>query len=221
MGWLFRTLNSSIGKKFVMALTGIFLILFLLVHLVGNLALFANDGGESFNAYAAFLKSFKIIYALEIGLALIFIYHIFNGIRLYFENRKAKPVRYAVDASSKNSSLFSRTMVQTGSVIFIFLVVHLRTFWFSHNFEHTGDTLYELVVKSFQDPLYSGFYIVAMIILGFHLNHGFQSAFQTFGWNHKKYTPLINSIGSIYSILMAVGFASMPVYFLFFHGGLR
>ena len=121
---LFESLNSSIGKKIVMAVTGISLILFLAGHLSGNLALFANDGGESFNAYAKFLKSLPGVVVIEIILASVFILHIVNGLRLYFENKKARPVKYAVNASSKNSTFFSRTMPQTGSIILIFLIVY-------------------------------------------------------------------------------------------------
>lgn len=219
MRWLVQSLNSSIGKKFVMAITGICLIIFLIGHLSGNLALFANDGGESFNAYAKFLKSLPFIKAVEIILALVFIFHIINGIRLWRENKNARSTKYAVNGSSKNSSIFSRTMVQTGSIIFIFLVIHLRNFWYEYAIAKTSDNLYQIVVETFQNPVYSIFYIVAMIIMGFHLNHAFQSAFQTFGWNHKKYTPFINAVGTIYSIAMAVGFASFPIYFLFFYGG--
>ncbi|MBI9070520.1 MAG: succinate dehydrogenase cytochrome b subunit [Melioribacteraceae bacterium] len=219
MSWLLESLNSSIGKKILMAVTGISLILFLVGHLSGNMALFANDGGKSFNAYAEFLHHLPGLMVIEIILASVFLLHILNALRLWVENKKARPVKYAVNASSKNSTIFSRTMVQTGSIILIFLIVHLKNFWYEYVILKSNDNLFEIVVETFKDPVYSGLYILAMILLGFHLNHGFQSAFQTFGWNHKKYTPFINFLGAIYSIAMAVGFASMPIYFLFFYGG--
>ncbi|MGD8780083.1 MAG: succinate dehydrogenase cytochrome b subunit [Ignavibacteria bacterium] len=222
MGWLFESLNSSIGKKIVMAVTGICLILFLIIHLAGNLTLFF--GAEAFNGYVHTLEPFKpVIRVIEVVLGLIFFFHILNGIRLWYTNRQARPEKYAVNASSKNSTFSSRTMIYTGSIIFIFLVLHLSTFWYYFNFSghpETGEfTFYKIVIDLFQNYLYAGFYILAMILLGFHLNHGFQSAFQTFGWNNSKYFPLIEKLGQIYSIVMAVGFGSIPVYFLFFYGG--
>lgn len=219
MKWLFQSLNSSIGKKVMMGLTGLFLIIFLTGHLSGNFALFANDGGESFNNYAKFLKSLPGLKFIEIGLAVIFILHACNGIWLYIQNKKAKPIGYAVNASSKNSTFSSRTMAVTGSITFAFLVIHLRNFWYEYVIAKSSDNLYEIVVETLSDPIYGTFYIIAMLVLGFHLNHGFQSAFQTFGWNHKKYTPIVNFLGKFYTVLITLGFISMPVYFLFFYGG--
>ena len=219
MNWLFQSLNSSIGKKILMACTGLFLIIFLAGHLSGNLALFANDGGESFNQYAKFLKAIPGIKVIEIGLALCFLLHMVNGVWLYFQNKKAKPIGYAVNAGSKSSTFSSRTMIMTGSITFAFLVIHLKNFWYEYVIAKSNDNLFEIVVETLSDPIYATFYIIAMLILGFHLNHGFQSAFQTFGWNHKKYTPVINALGKIYTIIITLGFISMPVYFLFFYGG--
>ena len=217
MGWFTNTFTSSIGKKFIMALTGILLILFLVIHLVGNLTLY---GGESaFNSYAGALESLKpVVRVIEVILALIFLFHIIYGTKLWIENRIAKPVKYKINAASENSSMYSRFMFQTGIIVFIFLVLHLVTFWAPYN-SGSEENLYLLVSGWFSQAWYSIFYIIAMILLGFHLNHAFQSAFQTFGWNHKKYTPFIKKLGSLYAIVMAVGFASIPIYFLFFLGG--
>ncbi|MBX2976650.1 MAG: succinate dehydrogenase cytochrome b subunit [Ignavibacteriaceae bacterium] len=217
MSWFNTFFNSSIGKKFFMGLTGISLILFLKFHLVNNLSLFG--GPEVFNTVVKNLESIKpIVRVIEVILALIFLIHIFNGLRLWLENKKARPQKYAVNGSSKNSTVYSRTMVQTGTIVFIFLIVHLRTFWMSfNNIGVNGITdhkYYEFVAASFTDPIYSGFYVIAMILLGFHLNHGFQSLFQTFGWTHKKYTPIINIIGTVYSVVVATAFAIIPIYFL-------
>ena len=223
MGWFLKFTKSSIGKKIIMGITGFFLIIFLIVHLIGNLTLFF--GAEAFNTYVLTLDVVKpAIRVIELVLLLAFILHIYNGLKLWLENRRAKPVTYKVNASSDNSSLFSRTMVQTGSIVFIFLIIHLGTFFYRFNF-YDPDGLanqhryFDIVVNFLQMPIYSLFYVVAVILLGFHLNHGFQSAFQTFGWTHKKYTPLVKSLGTLYAIVMAVGFASMPIYFLFFYRG--
>lgn len=221
MGWFFRALNSSIGKKFVMAITGICLLLFLIIHLINNLTLYG--GPELFDTVVKNLEGIKpLVRVIELVLVLIFVFHIFNGVRLWIENKKARPVGYKVNASSANSDLFSRTMFVTGSIIFIFLVVHLRTFWVSFNLGHplaAEHKYYQIVSEAFSDPVYSILYIAAMILLGFHLNHGFQSAFQTFGWNNKKYFPIIEKLGLIYTLIMVIGFASIPIYFLFFYGG--
>ncbi|PKL87631.1 MAG: succinate dehydrogenase [Ignavibacteriae bacterium HGW-Ignavibacteriae-2] len=221
MGWLAESLNSSIGKKFIMAVTGLSLISFLLIHLIGNFTLYG--GPEAFNGYVETLEIVKpVIRVIELVLALIFILHIFNGIKLWYENKKARPDTYAVDSKKENTTFSSRTMIISGSIVFIFLVLHLATFWVAFNF--SGDThekamvYYSVVLEWFQEGWYAGFYVIAVLLLGFHLNHGFQSAFQTFGWNHKKYFPFIKKLGTIYAILMAVGFASIPIYF-FINGG--
>ena len=220
MGWLLNSLNSSIGKKFVMAVTGVCLLTFLIIHFIGNMTLYVGE--EAFNGYVGILhKILPLIRVIEVILALVFIFHIFNGVRLWYQNKKAKPIGYAVNAASKNSTLFSRTMFVTGSITFIFLFLHLQTIWYKFNFGGNGleQNLYYIVVDWFRVPWYSIGYVVAMFLLGMHLNHGFQSAFQTFGWNHKKYTPFIKALGTIYSIIMAAGFASLPIYFLFIYGG--
>ena len=221
MGWLFKALNSSIGKKFVMALTGICLILFLVIHLINNLTLYG--GPELFNTVVKNLDSIKpLVRVVEVILVLIFFFHIFNGVCVWWENKKARPVGYTIKGSSKNSDIFSRTIIWSGSITYIFLVIHLRTFWVSFNLGSPLakiDNYYAIVVQAFQSPVYSGFYLIAMILLGFHLNHGFQSAFQTMGWNNKKYFPFIQKLGTVYTLITVLAFASIPIYFLFFYGG--
>ena len=217
MGWFWQFFNSSIGKKIVMAITGILLVLYLVIHLAGNLTLYWGE--KAFTSYAGVLEVIKpLIRIIEVILALIFIFHIINGVRVWWGNKTAKPKDYAVNAKSKNSTLFSRTMIHSGVIVLIFLILHLVTIWYPYNAGSGEVNLYEIVSGRFMSPLYSWFYVLAMILLGFHLNHGFQSAFQTLGWNHKKYFSLVQAIGTIYSILTAVGFASLPIYFLYFHG---
>lgn len=223
MSRLLNFTNSSIGKKFIMAVTGSFLITFLIVHLIGNITLFF--GAETFNGYVKTLDVVKpLIRVIELILLAVFALHIFNGTRLWFENKNARPTNYKINGSSENSTIFSRTMFVTGSIVFVFLILHLGTFFWRFNVHDPmglADThqYFEVVVKFFRYWWYSLLYIVAVLLLGFHLNHGLQSAFQTFGWNHNKYSHLIKILGTIYAVIMAIGFASMPIYFFFFYGG--
>jgi len=218
MGWFLKFLNSSIGKKFMMAVTGSFLLIFLIIHLIGNITLFFGPG--AFNAYVSTLDVVKpLIRVIEVVLLAVFIFHIFNGIRLWIENKIARGATYKVNGSSENSTVFSRTMFVTGSIIFIFLVLHLGTFFWRFNVYDplgyaTHHQYYDVVVYFFNIWWYAILYIIAVLLLGFHLNHGFQSAFQTFGWNHNRYFSLIKKLGTLYAIIMALGFASMPLYFL-------
>ena len=213
MSWYNQFFSSSIGKKLVMAITGILLLLFLAVHLINNLLLFV--GPEVFNENVARLDVIKpIIRVVEIILALIFIYHIYHALKLWWENKKANPNKYAVNANKENSTIYSRTMVITGSFILIFLVIHLSTLWAKYNFGMDGsEEFYEVIKSLFTNPIWAAFYFVIMIIIGFHMNHAFQSAFQTFGWSHKKYTPIVKKIGTVIALIFAIGFASIPVYF--------
>jgi succinate dehydrogenase / fumarate reductase, cytochrome b subunit len=227
MGWFLKFLNSSIGKKFMMAVTGSFLLIFLVIHLIGNITLFF--GPTVFNAYVSALDTIKpLIRVVEVVLLAAFILHIYNGLRLWLENKKTQGGnfmgKYKVNASSENSSFSSRTSFITGSIVFIFLVLHLGTFFWRfnvHDPEGLANThqYFDVVNGFFQIWWYVALYVIAVLLLGFHLNHGFQSAFQTFGWNHKKYFPLIKMFGTVYAIIMALGFASMPIYFFFFYGG--
>jgi succinate dehydrogenase / fumarate reductase cytochrome b subunit len=227
MGWFLKFLNSSIGKKFMMALTGSFLLIFLIVHLIGNITLFF--GPNAFNTYVKALDSIKpLIRIIEVVLLAAFILHIYNGLILWLENKRTQGGKfigkYRINASKENSSFSSRTTFVTGSIVFIFLVLHLGTFFWRfnvHDPEGLANThqYFDIVTGFFTIWWYAILYIIAVLLLGFHLNHGFQSAFQTFGWNHKKYFPIVERIGTVYAIIMALGFASMPIYFFFFYGG--
>ena len=140
----------------------------------GNLLLLKQDGGASFDAYAELLPSLLIIRIIEIGLFAVFFLHIFSGTVLWFQNRAARPERYNVNKPQENSSLFSRTMFLTGSIVFIFLVVHIKTFWVASRYYHDEyPSMYKIAVTAFADPLYSLFYVLAVALLAFHLRHGF------------------------------------------------
>ena len=213
MSWLLKSLSSSIGKKFIMALTGLSLILFLSVHLLNNSFLFF--GKEGFNMLVGSLDAVKpLVRVAELVLLLLFFFHIYNGITLWWQNRKANPDKYAVNASKENSTFYSRTMPWTGGILLVFLITHLSTLWVQFNFGMGGThEYYEVIKQLFSAIIPVVLYVIAMIVLGFHLNHGFQSAFQTFGWQHKKYTPLVEAIGTLVSIIYAAGFSSIPIYF--------
>ena len=192
--------------------SGLCLVIFLVMHLSGNLLLFANDNGQAFNAYAHFMSTNKIIRTFEIGLFIIFFVHIITAIILTRQNQKARPVKYKINKAAQNSSWFSRNMGFTGSLILIFLVIHFKNFFVENRFNDQHD-MYQLVRLAFQDPLYVGTYIVSFIILGFHLSHGFQSAFQSWGLHHKKYTPLVKKLGYLFAVVVPSGFAAIPLFF--------
>ncbi len=222
MGWFIKFIDSSVGKKLIMAVTGLFLYIYLIIHLVANLFLLAPDDGLSFNAYADFMSSNANIPVriIEIILFLAFLYHIINGIRLWFINRAARGITYKVNSPSENSTFFSRFMIHSGIIVFIFLVIHLQTFFLAHKFGHPQETMYESAVIAFSNVYYSLFYILAMILLAFHLVHGFQSAFQSLGLRHTKYTSFIKGFGVVFSILLCIAFAIIPLYFLLNTGGI-
>ncbi|PYF76000.1 succinate dehydrogenase cytochrome b subunit [Pedobacter nutrimenti] len=210
--------SSSIGKKLIMGITGLFLISFLVVHCLINALIFFNDGGLTFNIGAHFMATNWLIRAGEIVLFVGLIAHIVQGLRLTFQNQAARPVKYAVNNGKANSKWYSRSMGLLGTLLLIFLIVHLSNFWVVSRF--TGiptvdanghEDLFAVMKASFQDIKIVILYVLAMVSLAYHLLHGFSSAFQTMGWNHKKYTPLIKGLGIWYSILISLLFAAMPI----------
>ncbi len=216
MGFLITLCRSSIGKKIIVGVTGLCLCVYLVVHVGGNLLLFKQDGGAAFDEYADTLPSFTLIRIIEYILYAIFVGHIAMGTYLWLSNRRARPQGYSRNRASETSSISSRTMFLTGSIVFIFLVIHMKTFWYTSRFEAGQHfSMFLLVKQVFSDPAYSAFYVLAMFLLGFHLRHGFQSAFQTFGLKSGKFTALVEGIGVIFWLLIPLGFAAMPVYFLF------
>lgn len=207
--------NSSVGKKLIVGLTGLLLISYLVIHLMGNLLLFRDDGGEAFDAYAATLPQIVIIRIIEVLLFLIFILHIITSAYTWLLNKQAGKKAYEEWKKSQTSKLSSRTMFITGSIIFIFLVIHLQQFWYAAQVGHGENfSMYEVVKKTFTNPYYGLFYIIAMWLLGFHLKHGFQSAFQTLGLKNKKYGNIIEWAGVVFWLIIPLTFAVMPLYFL-------
>jgi len=226
MNWFSKFLTSSIGRKLIMSLTGLFLILFLVVHLIGNLQLLIDDGGVQFNVYAKFMTSNPLIKTTSYGLYFFILLHAIQGILVWRKNAAAKGSKYAVSTNA-NNSWASRNMGPLGVVILIFILIHMWQFWFQMKIgavdlvpqgeggEMIKD-LYKPVLAAFSNIGFVIFYVVSMIFIAIHLSHGFQSAFQSLGLNHKKYTPAIKFLGMAYSILVPLGFAIIPIYFLLF-----
>ncbi len=209
-------LGSSVSKKFIMAIAGLFLILFLLVHLGINLFLLSEDP-TPFNKAAHFMAINPIVKIFEIVLIGGFLIHILWGLVLQIQNWLARPIRYKKTAETQ-TSFFSKYMIYLGGIIFVFLIIHFVNFYFVKLGLIEGDheNFYGMAHDLFQIPGYIIFYMFSFLILAFHLHHGFQSAFQTFGLNHDKYTPVIKGIGLIYSIVVPLGFSIIPIviYFL-------
>lgn len=221
MSWLSETLTSTLGRKLVMALTGLFLVTFLIVHLSGNFQLLMNDNGEAFNAYAKFMTTNPLIKTASYILYAGILIHVIWSIILTAQNRKARPVRYAVEKAVANSAWNSRNMGVLGTIILIFLIIHLRNFWYEMHFGEIGvdingnKDLFKVVSAAFAQPLYVALYVLSMVGLGYHLSHGFASGFQTLGLNHPKYTPFIKKLGNLIAILIPVGFAIIPIIMYF------
>jgi len=218
MGWIITFFQSSIGKKFLMATTGILLSLFLATHLLGNLMLFG--GPEMFNNYVHSLASIKPIVRLaEVVLTILFLGHIVSGVLITIENKKAKSISYKVSPGANTTKLHSRSMAISGSIFFIFLVFHLQTFWWNFQKLHGVDAnFYNIVLDStigYNNPIVACFYILALLLLSMHLRHGFQSAFQTFGVENFRYKSLIKKISVLFWLVIPLGFISIPVYFGF------
>ncbi|MEM1356810.1 MAG: succinate dehydrogenase cytochrome b subunit [Bacteroidota bacterium] len=223
--WFGRFITSSIGKKVVMALTGLFLISFLIVHLIGNLQLLSNDG-QAFNEYAYFMTHNPVIKATSYGLYASILLHAFQGILLWIKNRSARgPVGYAVKTNrTAGASKASFRMGAIGTVILIFIGIHMAQFWYQTHWgskitevtyagwDHPINDLYALVSFTYTNIWMVVLYVVSMVFVGFHLWHGFESAFQTLGLNHKKWTPGIKFVGRALSVSLAAGFGIIPIF---------
>jgi succinate dehydrogenase / fumarate reductase, cytochrome b subunit len=220
MKWFTNLFSSTLGKKLLMALTGLFLIIFLLVHLIGNLQLLKEDGGEAFNVYAKFMTTNPVIKIASWINYIAIIAHVVWAIILTKKNRDARgPEGYAV---SKNSSTWnSRNMGILGTLVLIFLVIHLKSFWYEMHWggiptqNYGGEPvkdLYAVVDKAYKEIAFVGLYVFSMAVLAFHLWHGFSSAFQTLGLNHLKYNPVIKFVGRTFSIVVPALFALIPIW---------
>jgi succinate dehydrogenase / fumarate reductase cytochrome b subunit len=217
---LARFLTSPVGRKILMALTGLFLSLFLVAHLTGNMLLFV--GADAFNEYSHALTSNPLIYLAEGGLLLLFVAHFVSGILIYRRGKLARPVPYDMKEPAGHTShktLASSSMIFSGIFLLIFVPLHLKTFKFGAWYETTAAEpirdLYRLTVEIFENPLYVLFYMVSMVIIGFHLYHGVGSAFQSLGIYYRKG---LLAFGRGFAVVIAGGFFLVPIL-LFLFGG--
>jgi succinate dehydrogenase / fumarate reductase cytochrome b subunit len=208
MSWLIRIFSSSIGKKLLMAFTGLSFIGFLCAHLAGNLTLY--KGGAAFNAYAEKLHSLgSLLTVFEFGLLALALIHITTGIILFVQNLKARSVPYENDRSAGGRTLSSVTMPYTGIIILAFVILHLINFSFV---DKTQRTIFEIVSAAFANPVYLVIYVFVMIVVALHIRHGFWSAFQTIGANHPRYMPALRVLSVIASLIFGFGFGLLPIY---------
>jgi len=203
---------ASITKKIIMSLAGLFLFVFLTLHLTLNLLILKGDQGQSFIAAANFMQTNELVEMMEMPLFAIFILHMFLGVWVSIKNLMARPVNYKVKGSSEET-IFSKYILHTGIVVGIFLSIHLMNFYFiKEGFVAAPDgigsnDMYNLMIHLFKNPVYSIIYIGLLAFMGFHLVHAFQSAFQTLGINHK----IIKIIGVTYSLALTIGFIIIPI----------
>jgi succinate dehydrogenase / fumarate reductase cytochrome b subunit len=227
--------TSSIGKKWVVALTGLVLIAYVLGHLIGNLQIFlpADEGVRQINKYGHFLHSLGVgLWAVRIFLLACFALHIVTTIKLAAENRAARPQRYAVE-HRQQASLAGRTMLISGLIVLCFVIFHVLHFT-THTVAaagfrdlqpvpltahapggESGWDVYGMVIKGFQNPFVAGFYILGMVLLCMHLSHGFGSFFQTLGLNSKRVAPVLVNGGRALAVLICIGYISVPIAVLF------
>jgi succinate dehydrogenase / fumarate reductase cytochrome b subunit len=219
--WLRLVLSSSIGKKVVMAVSGLLLIGFLIAHLAGNLLIYSGAESKAFDEYAEKLDKNPLLPLAEIGLFLLFAVHIALALRVTNENRQARRQPYAVRSTMGERTLASASMIVTGVVVLIFLVVHILDFRIGkYSVDSGAGSLALLVKRRLREPLAAAIYLVGITALGIHLRHAFRSGLQTLGVNHPKLNPLLVRLGWAIAILLGIGFASFPIFF-FASGGAK
>lgn len=215
-----RLFSSSVGTKLLMGVTGAALFVYMVLHLAGNALIFA--GPEVFNEYSHRLISNPLIIPIEIGLLAIFLIHIYKAIRMWMANTAARPVAYTkkeLAGHTSRKSLSSSTMIWSGLFIMLFVVIHVKQFKFGSWYHTVSDAavrdLWRTEVEVFQNPLWVAVYVLATLLVGLHLRHGFASAFQSLGLDHPVYTRRLTLIGIGFALLIGVGLAIIPVWVYF------
>ena len=205
---MIQTLWSSVGKKLLMALTGLSFCGFLAGHLAGNLTIYG--GKNAFNSYAEHLHALGPLLTLaEWGLVFFAAVHVCTGLILFYQNFAARTSRYAVNKKAGGRTIGSATMPYTGILLLVFIIFHLINF---HFVDKSSTSIYQIVAQTFKNPLYVVIYILAMIVAALHVSHGLWSAFQTIGLNHEKYMPFIMALSIAFSLAVGFGFGIIPIY---------
>ena len=217
-----RFFSSSVGTKFLIGVTGLLLFAYLILHLAGNAIIFF--GQEAFNEYSHALISNPLVVPVEIGLLLVFLLHIYKTIRMWFANQAARPVAYAKKATAGHTSrksVASTTMILSGLVIAIFVVIHVRQFKFGSFYLVEGSDavrdLYRTEIEVFQQPVWVAFYVICTLLVALHLRHGIASAFQSLGFDHPTYTRKIVTWGIIGAVIIGGGLAIIPIWVYLTH----
>ena len=211
-----RFLSSLITTKLIVGITGLLLFLYLILHIAGNLMVFL--GQDVFNRYSHALISNPLVVPVELGLVIVFLIHFFKGIRLTLENRAARPVPYAVKkmaGGTSQKSLASSTMIVTGLALLVFIPIHVKMFKYGPEYQYGATAmrdLYRVEMENFRSPLSVGLYVLAMVVVGFHLWHGVASSFQSLGLSGPRFTPFIRKTGKAFAVLIAVGFIAIAVW---------
>ncbi len=219
-----KYLCSAIGRKQLMGLTGLAWCGFVLSHMLGNLLIFV--GPDAYNKYSHNLISNPLIYVAEAGLVLALLAHVVYGVKLTFENRRARTTKYAIPTNGAKAARFqSKFMIFHGSLLLAFIILHIATFKYGPGLEAGYVTtvdgvsmrdLHRLVLEVFRSPAYVVWYVIALIALAFHLSHGFYSAFASLGFYHPRYSPILSRIGYVYAAIVAAGFLAQPLYVFLF-----
>jgi succinate dehydrogenase / fumarate reductase cytochrome b subunit len=217
----YRLFSSSVGTKLLIGLTGFGLFVYLILHLAGNALIFA--GPEIFNEYSHRLISNPLLIPIELGLLAIFVIHIYKTIRMYLGNQAARPARYLKKewaGHTSRKSIASSTMILTGLVIMVFVIIHVKQFRFGSYYQVANADvrdLYRTEIEVFQQPLWVAFYVICTILVGLHLRHGVASAFQSLGLDHPLYTRKLTIWGIVFAVLIGGGLAFIPIWVYLTH----
>jgi succinate dehydrogenase / fumarate reductase cytochrome b subunit len=219
---LFRVFSSSVGTKLLIGLTGILLVAYMVLHVAGNVLIFL--GRETFNEYSHVLVSNPLIVPIEIGLLLVFVVHIYKAITNWRSNKAARPIGYEKKeraGHTSRKSLASSTMIGSGLVVLVFLIIHVKQFKFGTFYLASGsDTvrdLYRTEIEVFRNPVWVGLDVIGALLVGLHMRHGISSAFQSLGLDHPRYTRRIVAVGILVAAVIGVGLAIIPVWSFFTH----
>jgi succinate dehydrogenase / fumarate reductase cytochrome b subunit len=219
---LLRVFSSSVGTKLLVGVTGLLLVAYLVLHLAGNVLIFL--GRDIFNEYSHTLISNPLIVPVEIGLLLVFLVHIYKTVTMWMRNKAARPVRYQkkeLAGHTSRKSLASSTMIASGLLVMVFVVIHVKQFKFGNFYlasqSDTVRDLYRTEIEIFRNPLWVALYVIATLLVGLHMRHGISSAFQSLGLDHRRYTRRIVAIGVVVAVAIAGGLAAIPIWVFLTH----